>query len=465
MRDRFGIKPLYWLRHGSTIAFASELHALRTLPFFDFRVDLISVEQFLAARYIAAPRTPWQGVKKLRTGSFLRFREEQVEEVFYEETIPSPDRDMSLQQAEDRYEELLLASVKRQMISDVPLGLMLSGGVDSGLLLAMMTHHAGGHGVKTFTVGFGDNFRYNEFEAAKRTASRFHSDHHEIVVDPGDFNELISELIGVLEEPIATSSAVAGWLLFREARKHVKVMLTGQGADEPLAGYRRYLGAYYGWIYRSMPVPLQSLARRLVYAAPLPRWWRRAVDALHYDDVAERRFAIWAYFRYAERGRLMRQVYHPQDRFAGMKEAFAPYMGRIGNLDELASMQYLDTRVWLADDLLMVGDKTSMAASLESRVPYLDNELVAFLETVPSRHKIRGKSQKYLHKKVASRWLPKEWVFRKKLGFRTPIDEWFRQGLSSSIAQDLNNPEGLSALGFRIDPIREMLQEHASGGF
>ena len=360
-------------------------------------------------------------------------------------------------------EDQLARAVKRQMMSDVPIGALLSGGVDSGAIVAIMSGLTE-RSVNTFTVGFAAGEDINELAEARATAAIFGTSHKEVVLTSLDYQQLLQKMIWHLDEPIATTSALAMYSVCQLARRHVTVVLTGQGADEPFAGYPRYLGERYGSLYRRVPgMVRENLVRPLIERLPRNERFKRAVRSLGTSSVVERFAQIYALFPDSQKASLWRSHAEPEDGSQNVRNVIDYWRRDVEGLDPLIQMTYVDARLWLSDDLLTYGDKMSMAASVEARVPFLDVEYMRAVEALPPSLRIRGLTQKYIHKKVIAKWLPEEIIRRPKRGFDTPVDRWFRSELSGFVRSMLLGRDAACPLFFRPEAIETLLEEHVSG--
>ena len=458
-RDPFGIKPLYYWDSGKQLVFASELRSLFCHPETRRSVDVRALHDFMSLTFVPSPRTAFEGVSKLLPGHLVvcdrhgprieRFRRPDPE------PITAPEDELV---ARLRHE--LAAAVERQMVSDVPVGVMLSGGIDSTTVATIMSEVAH-EPIQSFTVGFEGDFSMNELEPARQTAARLGLSHHEVVLSSVDFADSLPSSIWHLEEPIATTSALAFHKICELARQHVKVVLTGQGADEPFAGYPRYLGERYGWIYRGVPQLLRR-ALLLPLAESLPRneQLKRAARSLGSYDEVERLGRIYTVLEDDLRSELFVNGAFDND---DLSAAIRRWHGDAAKLDSLGKMLYVDARLSLADNLLLYADKMAMAVSLEARVPFLDLELMALAEAIPAKFKIRKLKQKVILKQAMTEWLPAEVLQRKKVGFGTPVDEWMRSEMRSLIEERLLDPASACRMYFRADVIDRMIREHRHG--
>ena len=458
-RDPFGIKPLYYWDNGHTLVFGSEVKSILHHPDVERAVDPRVLSDYLTLTYVPSPRTAFSGINKLLPGHALICTPEAVGvRRFYKK----PPLLQSGRSEQDMLEELrsrLVSAVKRQMVADVPIGAMLSGGVDSSTLASIMTELAGGP-IETFTVGFAEDFKSNELESARASAQRIRSHHRDIVVSADDYVKLLPHSIRHLEEPVANHATLAFFMVCRLAREHVKVALTGQGADEPFAGYPRHLGERYGSLYRVLPTTIQrGLIQPLIEYLPRNEQLKRAVRSLEAMDPLERLIRVYSTIDPSLKRQLLRgEVSQGYD--GSMHEIVQSWQSDVAHLDGLSQMLYVDARLSLADNLLMYGDKMSMAVSLETRVPYLDLELMEFVESIPPVLKIRGRIQKYLLKKAAAKWISRDVIYRKKIGFATPLDGWFQKELRHTVEERLLCPGSACRTYFEPEIIRRMLDDH-----
>jgi asparagine synthase (glutamine-hydrolysing) len=459
-RDRFGVKPLYYARGGRRLAFASEVKALLVDESISREIDSVAVDQFLTFRFVPSPRTALRAVRKLRPATVVSSREDGIAETEFAADPPRPHRaDRAALVVE--YREAFERAVVRQMMSDVPIGLMLSGGVDSGAICAVMAKHSGE--LRTYTVGFaGGGDETDEIEAARLTAERFGAAHRSVLIGEREYLDALPESMLTVEEPIGTTSALAVEFVARLMRPEVPVALSGQGADEPLGGYGRHRGARIATLLRHVPG-----ARALARALPRPAGrdaLARGLDALAAPDDLS--LLMGAYRVLTDAGK--RALYGP-GLVAALRDAPPPseaverLRARAAHLDPLGQMLFVDTRMWLADELLLIGDKMSMAESVELRVPMLDNDLVALAESaVPTQHvrRLQGKS---LHKEAMEQLLPREIVHRRKLGWFTPVDRWLRDDLRPLLEEVLLGEGELCGELFERRELVRLLESHASG--
>ena len=455
-RDHFGVKPLYYYDAGARLLFGSEIRAILQDPTVPRELDREALAIFLAMGYVPSPRTLFAGIRKVPPGHALHVDSSGARLERY--WNPRAEiRDIPEGEAIERYADHFRTAVERQMVSDVPVGSLLSGGVDSAMVTAIM-RQVSSRPVMTFSVGFEEQGDWNELEEAAETARLLGTEHHEIRISAKHYVEFFAESLWHLEEPVLSSSTFAFYFLTRLAREHVKVVLTGQGADEPLAGYDRYRGeklaGRLGWLAGS------AVSRRLVAALPRAERLRRATQSLGERDPLQRFAQIHALFAGDDLAQLLRPELAEAIAGVDTTEPMRRWQKDVAHLDGLSQLLFVDTRMSLPDDLLFYGDKLSMANSLEARVPILDRDLVAFIESLPASLKLRGMNGKYVHKMAARRWLPEAVIGRRKKGFATPIDQWFQSELDGFVRETLLADGSACRELFDAGFIDRMLREH-----
>lgn len=459
-RDPFGIKPLYFWHDQNSVIFGSEIRSILLNPEVERSVDLQALHEFLTITYVPSPKTAFKNIFKLRPGYALICNENGLSDYRYYNEAPQSMLDLSEKELIEALRVEIETAVKRQMIADVPVGAMLSGGVDSSTVASLMTQIAN-QPINTFTVGFDGNFADNELEFARQHAKRINSNHHEVIISAKEFSSFLPHAIFHLEEPVATASTLAMYKVSELARKHVKVVLTGQGADEPFAGYPRYLGERYGQWYRYLPKPIRNhIVLPLVKAMPRNERLKRAVNSLGEPDNMQRILNIYNTFDPS----IQKSLYqHNVMEVNGFFKSIYEWQKDVKHLDSLAQMLYMDARLYQADNLAIYGDKMSMANSLEARVPFLDLELMKFVERIPPKMKIKGRVRKYILKKAVAKWIPEEVITRRKIGFATPVDDWFRSEWHNEIHDRLLSPNSGCRTFFNPQVVNQILQEHHAG--
>lgn len=425
-RDRFGIKPLYLYQDGARLCFASELKAILALPGIDRSLDPEALGLYLTLGFVPGARTLFRRIRKALPGTAYRFAEGELRaHAFWRLREGEPPTGDVLAE----FEERLGRVVERHLLADVPVGVFLSGGLDSSALVVAIRELMG-LSSKTFTIGFGDP-RYSEASHARLVAERFGSQHREMIIEP-DALEVLPRIVWHLEEPIADSSILPLWFLCGLAREDVTVALSGDGGDETLGGYTRYLWAPVAQTYGLLPATLrESLLPRLASLLPggekrgllnVGRRVRKFFETGRLDKVP--RYLAWfALFDEAERRALVPSA------GGDPEQSFAELFRAAGTSDPLRELQYVDINSMLVDNLLLKGDKLSMAHSLEVRVPFLDPELAQFGYDLPGHWKITGRTTKRLLRKWLAQRAPREITRRPKQGFEVPIGAWFRGNL------------------------------------
>ncbi|MBF0560768.1 MAG: asparagine synthase (glutamine-hydrolyzing) [Alphaproteobacteria bacterium] len=478
VRDRLGIKPLYWGQFGDLFVFGSELKALRCHPGWRPEIDRNAITAFLRHNYIPAPHSIYRGVRKLEPGHILIVSpgSEPVITAFWsmEEVARSGQAerlDLSDADAIDRLESLLMDAVGRRMIADVPLGALLSGGIDSSTVVALMQAQSP-RPIRTFSIGFREQ-GYNEAQHAKAVAAHLGTDHTELYVEPSHALEVIPRLPTMFDEPFADSSQVPTFLVSEMTRAHVTVALSGDGGDELFAGYNRYLFAAGMWRRLGLLPPLARRAFAGLIHRLSPQHWNRVFGLAparwlppQPGDKLHKLAGILAGDADAFYLGLVSHWQEPETLVLGATEPrgllWDPAVGRLVP-DFIERMQYLDTRTYLPDDILVKVDRASMAVALEARVPLLDHRVVEFAWKLPPRFKIRHGQGKWLLRQVLHRHVPQALIDRPKMGFGIPIDSWLR-GPLRDWAEALLDEGRLRAEGW-LDPapVRQKWREHLSG--
>ena len=464
-RDRMGIKLIYYKIKSGCLIFGSEIRAICAFASEKLEVDTIALNLFLRYRYTSSPLTIFQGVKKLAPGTCLIVEKgsPRIERWWNFKPVPF-DPMPTIEEAEEELLELYSRAVKRQLISDVPLGLLLSGGIDSGLLLALMNKN--GRSWKTYTVGYGENFSDDELSDAANTAKLLNSQNISIQIDQKTFEQSLPKIISSLEEPIASSSIVPTYHVCERARCEVKLALIGQGPDELFGGYKRHLGVHYGNYWRAIPKPFRLLLKNVLSLLPRRESIKRGLYSL---DVPQRMKRYQQVFSIMHEDKIDGLF---QDRIlsdgAGDKilNCWEDIEQLLSDTDELGGLNFLEVRSSLPDELLMYADKLSMAHSLELRVPYLDHEVVEYVEQLNASFKIRYGSRKWLHKQVCRKFLPKEIIQRKKRGFAVNVvDEWFRSSMSTKMRDILLDESSLMYRFLRLQKVTMLYYDHEAGRF
>jgi asparagine synthase (glutamine-hydrolysing) len=461
-RDEFGVKPLYWWSDGTRVAIASEVAALLEAGLVRPEVDRTALDHYLACRFVPAPRTLFKGVNKLPAASTLIVEGGGAPRVeTWRQPPGAPHRDLSDDDVAGQLAERFADAVERQMMSDVPYGAFLSGGVDSAAVVAAMALRSP-RPPTTFTIGFaGAGPVFDEREAAAESARLIGTEHHATATAETDFLSELATAIPRLEEPCGIPSAPALGQLSRFAAERVKVVLAGQGADEPHGGYGRHQAAALLGRLRHTPAALASPAAALARAVPRAARARRAAHMLGGSGDAERLLRLVEITDAPVRRGLLgeqRQQQAESERLALAHDVLGDVQGR----DLLDQALYLDTRMFLPDGILICNDKMAMAASLELRVPFLDVELMRFVERIPARMRVRPRAGKRIHRMAMERILPPGIADRPKHGFATPYDEWLRASLGEEVERRYS-PGAPPAELIRPGAVRTLVGEHRRG--
>ena len=461
-RDHLGVKPLYYVDLGARFIFASEIKALLVDPECPKEVDLKALGELFTLRYVPSPDTLFHRIKKLPPAHLMTVGPEGCEIRRYWNWTPQIRAEADEAELIETYQWLVEDAVRLQMRSDVPVGLFLSSGIDSGTLLAIMATYAG-KPVHTFTIGFEQGEMENETDDARALATRFGAEHAEMIVSPEDYQKYYDRYLWDLEEPVGNETAAAFYFVSHLASQKVKVALTGQGADEPWAGYHRYIGIRLSEIYSRLPSFLtQGLLARIPDRFTRNERIKRGLASLHERDVLSRFVKVYSFYGERMKERLFQPWVRQEISTNGheARQALRRLQADVQGLDPLTQMLYIDTRANLPDDLLMVADKTSMANSLEARVPFLDHRLVEFIETLPPTLKLRHFQGKYLHKKAVRKWLPRQVVYRKKKGFANPVHEWLRGQMREYVQSRLLDDRSAVNQYFSRDFIKDTVARH-----
>jgi asparagine synthase (glutamine-hydrolysing) len=457
-RDRFGKKPLYLCEQDGDLLFASEIKALLAFPGVQAAPDETALWDYFAYRYVPGPATLFQGIRKLMPGCLAVWQQGRLSTRRYWSppdrtpytpgTLPADPVGAFM----DRLDE----AVRIRMVSDVPFGAFLSGGIDSSAVVALMCRHSS-LPVKTFSVGFADT-GYSELAYARVIAEQFRTEHHELVVDAAHLMEHLPALIRFRDAPVAEPSDIPIYLLSVEARKTVKMVLTGEGSDEILGGYPKHVFERYVRPYQWLPGFLRhGLIEPLVQA--LPYRFRRAKTAivnLGLDRFEERMPRWFGALSDAER-RVLVALPAPPAKTGGYPFDTPP------DNSPLRRILYFDQTSWLPDNLLERGDRMTMAASIEARMPFMDHELAAFVSGLPDEYRVRGRTTKWLLREGMKRILPADILERPKVGFRVPVNEWFRTSMRDYLYDHLTGAHSRTRGFYKLPALHKVLEEHTTG--
>jgi asparagine synthase (glutamine-hydrolysing) len=472
-RDRFGEKPLFLHQTPHGLHFASEIKALLEIPGPRPAVDETSVWDFLAYRYVPGPRTLFASIRKLPPATCAVWENGRLTERRY---WSAPDREPNSQPkangiADEALVEAFLAkldeAVKLEMVSDVPFGAFLSGGLDSSSIVALMRRHNGN--VKTFSVGFGEG-GYSELAYANVVAKHLGTTHHELIVGFDDIVGNLPKLVAYRDAPVSEPSDIPIYMLAKEASRTVKMVLTGEGSDEILGGYPKHVFERFAAAYQLLPGAIRhNLIAPLTHSLPYDfRRAKTAIANLNIEDWRARYVRWFGALDPKEREELaVLRVNGLQNRGAGSLEGCdadkLPPFDSHPQTSTLRRILYFDQTSWLPDNLLERGDRMTMAASIESRVPFLDHELAGFVSTLPDRCRVNGLKTKWILRQAGRSLIPRQIMERKKVGFRVPVNEWFRGPLKDYLLDHLRGRDSKTRAYYDPQVLDRMLDDHIGG--
>jgi asparagine synthase (glutamine-hydrolysing) len=460
-RDRVGKKPLYYWHSGGTLVFASEIKAILEYPDVAKAVDPESLSLYLALGYVPGPWTMFAGIKKLVPGHLLVADAQGVRlEQYWDVTFLDPQRRVKTDDAVEELRHRLARSVAQRLIADVPLGALLSGGVDSSTIVALMAKTSA-KPVETFTVGFDVGGRFSEIDEARLIANAYRTNHHEVTLSALDVPPLLAKAIWHMDEPIADPAALPTHLICEFARRHVTVVLTGEGGDELFGGYPRY--AWFTLaerLSRFLPAKSAAALRRLPASIVTGEGrGRLARLMLPFASESERHLAWVGAFTQQARASLGLAATAPG--FDTLPDRVVSRYLSDGPQDSLIHrLIYLDMKTWLADDILMKVDRMSMAVSLEARAPFLDYRLVEFMATLPQQLKVSGLRTKRALRKTAEGLMPRSTARRPKHAFRVPVAQWLRGDLRHYVTEQLLAPGAAVPRYFDRAQIETLVSQH-----
>ena len=460
-RDRLGIKPLYYTVHRQQLIFASEIKAILTIEGIDRRVDLDALDAYLNLRYVPGPKTMFQEIYKLQPGHTMIVQNGTVTthsywELMFEET----HRDE--RHAAEELEALLSKVCQDHLMSEVPYGVFLSGGVDSSAVVAVLQKKLS-EKLKTFTVGYEHAAGINEFDFAAKVSRHTGTMHHKLMLNARDFADWIPKLIWHLDEPVGDAACIPLYFLAQFAKERATVLQSGEGADEIFAGYSIYkkmelLNHLQTGILSHLTKTLSRTFVPFAGHGKLARYLR-----LFGKPLEERYRGVSGHFMEGLRTRLIKPGIFREDNETFAERMFSQYYDHVPNEHNINRMLFIDTKTWLPDDLLIKADKMTMAASVELRVPFLDHRLVEFAARLPISLKIKNGETKYLLKKTMEPYLPRDVIYRTKAGFPVPVSDWFKSGLHDLASDMLLNPKSTIINYLDSSVMRSLLQQHKSG--
>jgi asparagine synthase (glutamine-hydrolysing) len=467
-RDRYGEKPLYYGVFEGKLIYGSEPKALLAHPSVIRELDLEALRQYLSFDYVPAPKSIYKGISKLPAAHVLTVENGEIQtRRYWDLTFEKNGRVRSLQDATAELRELLSDAVRMRLVADVPLGVLLSGGVDSSAVAAFAAQHAT-ETVKTFSIGFSED-SFDETRYARLVAKHLGTDHYEEILSAAKAGDLIGDIGTWLDEPLSDGSLIPTYLLARFVRKHVTVALGGDGGDELFAGYPMYYGHKVAAAYGSIPRFIRSgLIEPIVNMLPVSNKnlsfdyrAKRFVRSARYDPVTRHHSWFGSFTPEEQTSILTKDVLEQTegDVYAGARAMFAG----CDALDQIEQMQYLDVNFYMAEDILSKVDRASMAVSLETRAPFLDPRIGEFAASLPLNYKLRGSKGKFILKRSLEGLIPPSVLTRSKKGFGIPIAGWLKGSLNS-LMHDLLAPERLKDQGlFDSGQVQKLIKEHEQG--
>jgi asparagine synthase (glutamine-hydrolysing) len=467
-RDRVGKKPLlYSHQPNGDLIFGSEFQALLTHPSVSREVNTEAIHHYLSYSCVPAPLTAYRQIRKLEPAHWLEWKDGEIKTERY--WLPDFNKKIKISQAEaeDETMRLLREATKMRMISEVPLGAFLSGGVDSSTVVALMAEESA-QPVKTFSIGFEEE-DFSELKYAKRVAEHVGAEHHEFIVKPNAL-EILPTLVDHYGEPYADSSAIATYYVARETRKHVTVALNGDGGDESFAGYERYFAMRLAEKYNGLPGFLRgNLIEKFFNFVPTSEIKRsRARDIKRFLKSAslpkvERYFQWVSAIKREQKQNLYTEDFSRQVSASDSAQFLQTWFAKANGMNVVDAAMFTDQMTYLPNDLLVKVDIASMAVSLEARSPFLDHKIIEFAASLPEQVKIRGTETKYLLKKVASRIVPPEVLYRQKMGFGVPLTHWFRNEMKDFLREILLSEKSLKRGVVKPEVVKNFVEQHTTG--
>jgi asparagine synthase (glutamine-hydrolysing) len=462
-----GKKPILYAEINGEFVFASEFSALLLHPKLSRDVNTEAIHHYLSYMCVPAPLTAYRGIKKLEPGHSLRWRKGEINVERYWWPDFSKKTNIDEVEAGERAIDILRDSVRVRLMSEVPLGAFLSGGIDSSAVVALMAEEST-RPVKTFSIGFEEQ-DFSELHHARRVAEHVGAEHHEFIVRP-DALEVLPILIEHYGEPYADSSAIPTYYVARETRKHVTVALNGDGGDESFAGYERYAAMQLAETYRKLPTVLrESVIKQAVGLLAVSESRRTRVrDVKRFLEAASlpklERYLRWvSVFDSEAKQNLYSESFQRETANLRSSDVLGPWFGRTNGAGILDAALLTDIMTYLPNDLLVKVDIASMAVSLEARSPFLDHHVIEFAASLPENLKLRGLTTKYLLKRVLKKLLPAENLGRRKMGFGVPVGHWFRQEMQGFLREVLLSESAMKRGLFKPSAVIQMVEQHTQG--
>ena len=465
-RDRVGKKPLLYANINGQLIFGSEFSALVLHPDVSRDVDYEAIHHYLSFICVPAPLTAYRAIRKLEPGHWLLWQNGEIKTERYWQLDFNKKIRITEEEAGERTVDLLREAVKVRLMSEVPLGAFLSGGIDSSAVVALMAQESSEQ-VKTFSIGFEEQ-DFSELHHAKRVAEHVGADHHEFVVRPNAM-EILPTLVEHYGEPFADSSAIPSYYVSRETRRYVTVALNGDGGDECFAGYERYAAMNIAQTYANLPGPLRDgVIANIVKALPSRTSKRNPITKAQRFLAAASLPPVDRYLRWTtafdETAKINLYSDEMRDVTGGWRTAgfIEPWFAKVNGAGIVDASMLADTMTYLPNDLLVKMDIASMSVSLEARSPFLDHHLMEFAASLPENLKLRGLKTKYLLKRMLKRFVPQENLARRKMGFGVPIGYWFRNSMQPMLREALLSERALNRGLFKPDAVRSLVEQHVT---
>ena len=449
-RDFFGIKPIHYAQVGDHLVYGSEIKSILEFPLYEKKFNARALDKYLSFQYSLPPETFFEGIYCLLPGHYLRYKDGKITTTRYWEATFEPNEELDEETAVNTIEKVFEESVNAHKISDVEVGCFLSSGVDSSYVSTYFS------GQKTFTVGFDFGEKYNEIDWAKGLSEKIGVEHHAKVISSDEFWDSIRHVQYHMDQPLADPSCIALYFVTKLASEYVKVVLSGEGADELFGGYTIYneINSLRG--YQRLPLEFRKALANVV--RPMPKFKGRNFILRGAQSVEDRFIGNAFMFTKAEKQKILKDAsicHEPQ-------EYTKPYYDRAANYDDITKMQYLDINTWMVGDILLKADRMSMANSLELRVPFLDKEVFATARQIPYHLRVNSKNTKYAMRCAARRHMPEDWAKKKKLGFPVPTRVWLKDEKYYNIVKDAFQSETAKKF-FNSDEIIKFLDDHFNG--
>ena len=464
-RDRFGKKPLFYARFGNVFIFASEIKSILKHPAVKREIDRNAMSKYFAYDYIPNPHTIFKNISKLEPGFWASFSDRGLEKKpYWNIKFDESPKKKPIEEYEKTFVDLLRKSVKRRLISDVPLGVFLSGGIDSSSVVAMMAELMPSKSIKTFTIGFKEK-RFDESPDARLVAEYFKTDHHEQILDVKEMLNVLPKVLEMLDEPFADYSIIPTYLVSRFAREHVTVALGGDGGDEFFAGYPSFVAHKISRFLDKIPLSTPLLMALSKLAGGSSSYMstgfklRRYLRGIKYPEAI--RHQVWiGSFPPKEQSMLLLEDFKESLNSESLYDESYGYMEDVKGLNYINRVNYLYAKTYLTDDILTKVDRSSMAVSLEVRAPFLDPDFIEFAASIPAGLKFRGLNTKYIMKRAMRNKLPQRVLSKAKHGFAAPVGQWFKNELKGLLLDAFNKTKVKQEGIFNFDYVNSIIKDH-----